>query len=142
VSFITWEVIAAMRRLPDDGVMTAHRILKLNALTTAVSAVAMLLTRPFLYSLFGLESPALLDAIAIALLAYAALVFFAARQPVVGRAWLIAFTISDGLWVVASAIVLIAFWSNLEPLARVLVIVTAIVVDGFAMAQLWAARST
>lgn len=37
--------------------MTSHRILQLNAISTAACAVAMLITRGALYTLFGLGSP-------------------------------------------------------------------------------------
>ena len=51
-----------------------------------------------------------------------------------------AFTIGDGLCFAAGLVVLIAFWSNLTPIARVLIAMTTIVVDGFALAQYRAAR--
>jgi hypothetical protein len=57
----------------------------------------------------------------------------------VGRRALMAFTFADGVWVVASAIVLLLFWTELTPLARILVIAAAIVVDAFAMLQFRAA---
>ena len=50
-----------------------------------------------------------------------------------------AFTVADGLWVVASAIVLLLFWGQLAAVARVLVIATALVVEVFATLQYRAA---
>jgi type IV secretory pathway TrbL component len=50
-----------------------------------------------------------------------------------------AFTVADGLWVVASAVALLLFWTQMTPLARVLVIGVAVVVDAFAMLQFRAA---
>ena len=120
--------------------MNARRILQLNALTTALSAVAMLVARPLLYPLFGLGSPLWLDVATIVFIAYAAALLVAARRPVVGRVELFAFTIGDGLCFAAGLIVLIAFWSNLTPIARALIALTTIVVDVFAMAQYRAAR--
>ena len=123
--------------------MTSHRILELNAVSTAACAVAMLAARGILYPLFNLDTPALLDVIALAFLAYAGALVFAARRPPVTRQTLIAFTVADGIWVVASAIVVIIFWGQLAPLARVLVIAVALVVEVFATLQLRAAgRST
>lgn len=119
--------------------MTSNQILQLNAFTTAASAVAMFATRGMLYRLFGAESPALFDVIAIALLVYAGALLIAARAPRVGRRALMVFTVADGLWVAASALVLLLFWTELTPLARILVIATAIVVDVFAMLQFRAA---
>jgi hypothetical protein len=118
--------------------MTPHRLLQLNALTTAICAGGMLAARGTLPSLFGLGSPALIDAIAIACLVYAGGLVLAARGPLT-RGTLMAFTIADGLWVAASAIVLLLFWAQLAPIARVLVIAAALIVDVFAMLQFRAA---
>ena len=119
--------------------IASHRILQLNALSTAACAVSMLATRSVLPPLFGLESPMPLDILAVSLLAYAgALAVAAARQPVT-RLTLIAFTLGDALWVVASAIVVILFWTELAPIARLLVIAAALVVEVFATLQYRAA---
>jgi hypothetical protein len=122
--------------------MTSKQILQLNALTTAASAVGMLATRGTLYRLFGADSPVLFDGLAIGLLVYAAALVTVARGPLVGRRALMAFTLADGIWVAASAVVLLLFWAELTPLARILVIATAIVVDVFAMLQFRAAGET
>ena len=119
--------------------MTSHRILELNALSTAACAVAMIVARGILYPLFGLDTPALLDVIAVGFLAYAGALAFAARRHPVTRQALLAFTVADVLWVVASAIVLVIFWGQLAPLARALVIAVALVVEVFASLQLRAA---
>ena len=115
--------------------MTSNQILQLNALSTAVSAAGMLAFRSTLYRLFGLDSPVFLDVVAIGLLIYAAALVVVARAPLVGRRALMAFTFADGLWVAASALVLLLFWNELTPLARLLVIGAAVVVDVFAMLQ-------
>jgi hypothetical protein len=119
--------------------MTSNQILQLNALSTAASAVGMLAFRGTLYRLFGLDSPVVLDVIAMGLLIYAAALVVVARAPLVGRRALMAFTFADGLWVAASALVLLLFWNELAPLARILVIAAAVVVDVFAMLQFRAA---
>ena len=121
--------------------MTPRQILLLNASFTAVSAVAMLVARSALAPLFGLSTPLLLDAIAIGLVLYAvALVFVANRS--VSREALLTFAIADGVWVAGSALVLFLFWSELAPVARALVILAALVVDGFAMLQYRAAGAS
>ena len=121
--------------------MTSHRILQLNAVSTAACAVGMLVTRGTLYSFFGLGAPILLDVLAIGLLAYAgALALAAARQPVTSQA-LMAFTVADGLWVAASVVVLLLFWGQLAPVARFLIIAVGLVVEIFATLQFRAARS-
>ncbi len=119
--------------------MTSHRILQLNAISTAACGVGMLATRGVLHVLFGLDTPALLDVLAVGLLAYAgALAFAAVRQPI-SRQTLMAFTIADAAWVVGSAIVLLLFWNQLAPLARLLIIAVALVVEVFATLQFRAA---
>ena len=119
--------------------MTSNQILQLTALATAGSALAMFATRGTLYRLFGADSPMLFDVIAAGLLVYAAALVIVAREPLVGRRALMAFTLADGLWVAGSAIVLLLFWTELTPLARLLVIGVALVVDMFAMLQFRAA---
>jgi hypothetical protein len=128
---------------PFKGVelMTPHRILQLNALSTAACAVAMLVTRGTLYSFFGLEAPLMLDVLAIGLLAYAGALALAARRQPVGRQALMFFTVADGVWVAASAMVLLMFWSQLAPVARVLIIAAALVVEIFATLHFRAART-
>jgi hypothetical protein len=121
--------------------MTSHRILQLNAISTAACAMAMLATRGILYSLFGLDAPILLDGIAVAFLAYAAALAVAARQQPVPRPILMAFSAADAIWVVASAVVLYLFWAEFAPVARLLVIAVALVVDVFATLQFRAAAA-
>lgn len=75
--------------------MTSHRILQLNAISTAACAAGMLVTRGTLYTFFGLDTPLLLDVLAVGLLAYAAALGLAAvRQPVTRQA-LMAFTVAE-----------------------------------------------
>ena len=119
--------------------MTSHRILRLNAVSTAACALAMLVTRGSLHTFFGLSSPILLDVLAMGFLAYAGALAFAAQRQPVSRDALMAFTAADALWVVGSVVVLLLFWSQLAPIARLLVIAVAIVVDVFAMLQFRAA---
>src|SRR5262245_14795841 len=119
--------------------MTAHRILQLNGSATAVSGVAILAARGILPSLFGLDSPIVLDVIAVAFLAYAAALFVAAARTPVSSRTMMTFTAADVAWVVGSAIVLILFWPQFAPLGRVLVIAVALVVEAFATLQYRAA---
>ena len=119
--------------------MTPHRILQLNGSATAVSAIAILAARGILPPLFGRGSPALLDVIAVAFLAYAGVLFVAAaRQPVTARTMMV-FTAVDAVWVVGSAIVLMLYWPQLAPIGRALVVAVALVVELFALLQYRAA---
>jgi hypothetical protein len=119
--------------------MTSHRILQLNAVSTAACALGMLAARGSLHSLFGLDAPLLLDVLAIGLLAYAGALAFAAQRQPVSREALLAFTVADAIWVVTSVIVLLLFWGQLSPFARLLVIAAALVVEVFATLQFRAA---
>jgi hypothetical protein len=122
--------------------MTPRQILLLNASFTAVSAVAMLVARSALAPLFGLSTPRLLDAIAVSLVLYAVALVFVANRRSVSREVLLTFAIADGVWVAGSAVVLFLFWAELAPIARALVILAAVVVDGFAMLQYRAAGAS
>ncbi len=119
--------------------MTSHRILQLNAVSTAACALGMIATRGTLHSLFGLSAPILLDVVAVGLVAYAGALAVAAHRRPVSRPALIAFTVADVLWVVASVIVLLFFWAELAPIARLLVIAVGLVVEVFATLQFRAA---
>ena len=121
--------------------MTPHRILNLNALSTAAGAVGMLATRGTLHAFFGLQTPLLLDVLAVGLLAYAAALIVVARRETVDRPALMAFAIVDGLWVAGSAVALLMFWAQFTPVARVLVIAVALAVEVFATLQYRAART-
>jgi hypothetical protein len=128
--------------LKGAQIMTSHRILQLNAISTAACGVGMLATRTILPAMFGLDGPLLLDILAVGLLLYAGLLAAAAhRRPVTRRA-LMAFTVADAVWVVASAFVLLLFWAELAAIARVLVIAVALVVELFATLQFRAAGRT
>lgn len=121
--------------------MTARRILFANAGFTAASAVFILAAREWLYLLFALQSPALLTAIAGPLLIYAGVLALVARREPPGRRALLTAAALDAGWVLGSAIVLIAAWTQLAPAARALIIAAALVVEVFATLQYRVARS-
>jgi hypothetical protein len=73
-------------------------------------AVGTLSTRSSLHSLFGLDTPILLDVVAVGLLAY------------------------------AGALALLLFWTQLTPMARALVIAVDLVVEVFAILRFRAAK--
>lgn len=121
--------------------MTANRLLQLNAVITAVCAAGMLAARPYLYPLFGLSSPLWLDVATAVFIVYAVALGAAASRHRVPRAALWAFTISDGMCFVLGLLLLVMFWSELTPIARLLLVMTTIVVDGFSIAQFKAAKA-
>lgn len=120
--------------------MPAHRILQLNAAATTACGAGLLIARNVLYPLFSLNSPLLLDVVAVGLLVYAGALAIAALRRPVSRQALVVFTVADTMWVVGSAVVLVLFWQNLAPIARDLVIAVAISVELFALLQFRAAR--
>ena len=120
--------------------MAPNYILRTNAVATAVCAIGMLTMRETLWPIFGLDSPVLLDGIAIFFLGYSGALAFAARGQLVDRRALIAFAIGDAVWVIGSVLLLLLFWEPLAPVARVLVIAVALIVETFATLQYRAAR--
>jgi CHASE2 domain-containing sensor protein len=132
-------MLVANLLLKGAQTMTSHRILQLNAMSTAASGAGMLAARGILPALFGLDSPLLLDLVAVSFLAYAGLMAAVAHRRPVTRQALIAFTVADALWVAASALMLLLFWADFSPVARFLVIAAALVVEVFATLQFRAA---
>ena len=120
--------------------MTAHRILQINAVSTGACALGIFAARPIVPSLFGLEGPVLLDTVGVGLAAYALVSGLAASRETVRRRTLIVFTVADALWVIASGVVLVLFWTELAAIARALIIVVALTVELFAVLQFRAAR--
>jgi hypothetical protein len=119
--------------------MTPRRILQVNALSTAVSALGLLAARGILPAFFGLAGPALLDVVAVGFLAYAGILAGVAWRDLISRRALMAFAAADAAYVVLSAIVLLACWSQMAPIGRLLVIAVALVVEVFATLQFRAA---
>ena len=121
--------------------MLARRTLLANASFTAASAVIVFAAREGLYPLFALESSGLLTIVAVGLAGYAAILAFVARRETPDRRVVMTAAALDAAWVVGSAIVLVAAWAQLAPAGRVLLLVTAVVVEIFATLQFRAARS-
>ena len=119
--------------------MTPHRILGMNAVSTAACALGMIVFRGSLYPLFGLDAPGLLDVLAVGLVLYAAALALVARRQTVTRQALMFFTAVDALWVAGSVIVLALFWGQFAPVARLIVIAAAVVVELLATLQFRAA---
>ena len=121
--------------------MIARRALLANACFTAASAVLIFAARESLYPLFGLESSSLFATIAVGLGVYAAILAVVARREALDRRVVLTAAILDAGWVAGSAVVLIAAWTQVAPVGRVLVVVTAVIVEVFATWQFRAARS-
>jgi hypothetical protein len=129
----------AIRRT-DIMTLTPHLALVIDAAATAATALLMLAARSMLYPYFGLQAPLLLDITAVAFLAYAGIIGMAARRPMISRTVLMTTAAANAVYVAASIVALMVFWSELEPIGRGLVFVVALAVEGFATLQLAAAR--
>lgn len=121
--------------------MTARHTLFANAGFTAASAVAIFAAREWLYPHFALPSATVLTVIAGALLLYAGALAIEARRETPDRQALLTAAALDAGWVLGSAIVLIAAWTQLTPAARALLIAAALVVEIFATLQYRVART-
>ena len=122
--------------------LTARHTLLIDAAATTATAVLMLAGRNLLYPYFGLTSPLLLDVTAIAFVVYAAVITMAARSSEVSRAAVLTTAAANVGYVLASAAVLIVFWSELLPVGRTLIIAVALAVEAFATLQFSAVRSS
>ena len=122
--------------------LTAHRTVWIDAAVTTATALLMLAARGLLYPYFGLSSPLVLDLTAAAFIVYAVVIARVAARPVISRSALMTVAGANVAYVVASVAVLVAFWSQLQPVGRVLIIATAVAVETFAMLQFTAARLT
>ena len=123
-------------------ILTAHRTVLIDAIATAASGVLMLAARNILYPFFGLTSPRLLDIVAVTFLAYATAIAIVAARPAISRAALMTIVGVNVVSVVASVAMLIAFWTQLHPIGRGLIILVALIVETFATLQFAAARRT
>ena len=123
-------------------ILTAHRTVLLDAIATAASGVLMLAARNILYPFFGLTSPRLLDIVGVTFIAYAAAIAVVAARPAISRAALMTIVGVNIASAVASVAILIAFWTELDPIGRGLMILVALIVEGFATLQFAAARRT
>lgn len=121
--------------------LTAHHTVWLDAAATTATAILMLAARNLLSPYFGLTSPLLLDVTALAFIGYAAAIALVAKRPTISRAALMTIAAANVAYVVASAAILIAFWSQLAPIGRAMIVAVAIAVEAFATLQFAAART-
>ena len=120
--------------------LNAHSALLIDAAATTATALLMLAARSMLYPYFGLQSPLLLDIAAVAFLVYAGIIAMAARRPTISRTVLMTTAAANAAYVVASIVLLMMFWSALEPIGRGLIFVVALAVEAFAALQFAVAR--
>jgi hypothetical protein len=131
-------ILTSLRRIRMT--LTARHTLLIDAVATTATALLMFAGRGLLYPYFGLQSPLVLDVAATAFLVYAAIIALAARREDITRTTLMATAAANGAYVVASAAMLVLFWSELQPVGRALIVVVALAVEAFAMLQFAAGR--
>lgn len=123
-------------------ILSARHTILIDAAATTATAVLMLAARGLLYPYFGLDSPELLDIAAAAFIVYAGIIGLAAARADISRTTLVTIAGANVAYVVASMILLVMFWSLLEPAGRALIVGVALVVEGFAFLQFTAAYRT
>lgn len=112
-----------------------RRTLRANAAFSAGCGALLLLLAAPMAPLFGLPSGAVLQAVGIGLLPFAAVLAWSAGRAAVPRRWVLAFTAADVSWVIGSGILLLLAWNALSVTGRALIIAVALVVEAFATLQ-------
>lgn len=123
-------------------ILSARHTILIDAAATTATAVLMLAARGLLYPYFGLASPEMLDIASAAFIVYAGIIGLAAARADISRTTLVTIAGANVAYVVASMILLVMFWSLLEPAGRALIVGVALVVEGFAFLQFTAAYRT
>ncbi len=88
----------------------------------------------------GLDRPALLPGLGLALLLFAGGLVLLARQPTIGRTWTLVVSGADVAWVVASGVLLLIGPEPLTITGKWLIGIVADIVAVFAVLQLWGLR--
>lgn len=117
-----------------DGVV--RWVLKADAAVTGVNGLAYLAAAQVLDSFLGLPAT-LLRAVGAFLVVYAVVVWLVATRGVLVRAAVMAVIAANVIWALDSVVVAGAEWFSPSGLGRVWIVLQAVTVGGFAMAQLW-----
>src|SRR5262245_30313461 len=106
-----------------------HTAFSINSLMSGVTGVVFLVAGHRLGPLFGL-APMVLWVLGAGLVAFAAHLFFVARQPVMSRGAAVYFLVCDIAWVAASVVVLLGFPGLMTGVGR---LVFAVIADAVAI---------
>lgn len=120
-----------------------HRILRANAIFSAISGAIFLIGSAPLASFMGLPDGGFLIVIGVGVLAFSALLFQLTAQPQLDRRLAFSIFILDTLWVVLSVIALLGNLLPLNDAGRWTIALLAEVVAVFAIAEfvaLWKTR--
>jgi len=117
-----------------DDAPLLRRTLSLNAAFSALCGGGFLLAREPLAAWLGLSQASVLAGIGALLLAFAAHLTWASRRRM-PLAEALYFIVSDALWVLGTAVILVAFPAELSAVGRAAALAVAAVVGTFAVLQ-------
>lgn len=127
--FSTKEVVAMMQS------SYARRVLWGNAIFSGVSGGLFSFASTIVAAFLGVDAPRAVMIIGIGLFAYAAMIVWYVTRPTVSRTFVLCAAIADTVWVLLSAVLLV---TNVIPLSGAgvwAVVIVALIVGGFAVAQ-------
>lgn len=113
-----------------------RRVLQANGIFSAIGGAIFTLAAGPIADFTGLPSPLAL-VIGLGVLAYAAALFATAARSPIPRRLMLAAALLDTIWVVGSVLLLVSGWLPLTEAGRGLVIVLAVIVAGFALAEFY-----
>lgn len=120
--------------MPDPATLL-RRALRANAAFSAISGAALIALPGFWAAIYGLPAPALCAVLGAALVAFAAVVAWIsldvpARHRIAGLV-----SVADGLWVLATPIVMITAQRAITPFGHALLVTVAAVVAVLGLLQ-------
>ena len=119
----------------------ARRLLAHNAIFTGACALPMVIASGVIARavLFSKDGAVIVSVIGFVLLGYAAALLFARTQaPDKLRRWLLTFSAADAVWVLSTALLLLAMPAAFTPVGQAVAVVIAVVVGWFGIRQLLA----
>ena len=113
----------------------ARRVLWGNAIFSGVSGGLFSLASTIVAAFLGVDAPLAVTIIGIGLLAYAALIVWYVTRPTISWVFVLCAAIADTVWVLLSAVLLVTNVITLSSAGMWAVVVVALIVGGFAVAQ-------
>lgn len=111
-----------------------------NAAFSAVSGIALAAMPSTLSAILGFDQPPILASLGVGLVLFAVALFFVARQRPISRQFAWTAIMLDDAWVLASVALLMFAPTLFSPAGEWLIGAVAVVVAGFAVAQLLGVR--
>ncbi len=110
--------------------------LKLNTLFSGLSALLMIVTGNWVAEQFSLDSAILIYIVSGCLTVFALLLGNIVRTKNIRTAEIVTIIIADIIWVIASIILIVLFYTKITPIALILVSLVAVIVFVFAVMQI------